>query len=53
MEQKKYTVAKEDILLDLMLLTDGLFDGETACGTDALEVRFSNGQVFLLSVTER
>ena len=53
MEPMKYTVTKEDILLDLLLLTDGLFDGEVVRVSDALEVRFAGGQVFLLSVSER
>ena len=53
MEQKKYTVTKEDILLDLTLLTDGIFDGEVARIKDGLEVWLSNGQVFALIVAQR
>lgn len=52
MQQRKYTVEKEDILFDLELLTE-VFEGETSRAGDGLEVCFSNGQIFELSATEK
>ena len=52
MQQRKYTVEKDDILFDLELLTE-VFERETSRAGDGLEVRFSNGQIFELSVAEK
>ena len=52
MEQKKYEVTKEQILLDLKTLTDGIFEAEIAEADGALILRFTNGQVFRLCVGE-
>ena len=56
MEQKKYEVTKEQILLDLKLLADGIFEAEVAEERAeegaALRVAFTNGQVFRVAVEE-
>lgn len=52
MQQRKYTVEKEDILFDLELLTE-VFERETSRARDGLGVRLSNGQILELSATEK
>ena len=50
MEQKKYEVTKEQILLDLKLLTDGIFEAEIKEEGGALVLIFKNGQTFRILV---
>lgn len=52
MEQTKYRVSKEQLLLDLRLLSEGIFEGECAEEDGALVVTFSNGQRFFVRVEE-
>ena len=50
MEQKKYKITVEQILLDLRLLSDGIFEAEIAEESDALVLSFTNGQTFRIFV---
>ncbi len=50
MEQKKYEVTKEQILLDLKLLTDGIFEADVKEEDGTLVLVFTNGQTFRILV---
>ena len=50
MEQKKYEVTKEQILLDLKLLADGIFEAEIKEKGGTLVLSFTNGQTFRILV---
>ena len=50
MEQKKYEVTKEQILSDLKLLTDGIFEAEITEKDGTLVLSFTNGQIFRIVV---
>ncbi len=52
MEEQKYKVTKEEILFDLKLLTDGIFDGEVSEEEGTLVLKFNNGQSFRLFLQE-
>lgn len=47
-----YTVTEEDLLRDVEIFADEVFDGETARQPDAIEVTFRNGQKFRIAVKE-
>ena len=46
MKPKKYHVTAEQIIRDLEVLTDGIFEAETKKGETFLLLSFSNGQKF-------
>ncbi len=50
MKQKKYEVTKEQILSDLKLLADGIFEAEITETNGALVLSFTNGQTFCIHV---
>ena len=50
--EKKYTVTKEDLLLDLRLMSDGVFEGEVREENCALVIKFTNGQTFRVFAEE-
>lgn len=51
-QQKNYVVTKAQLLIDLKLLTDGIFEGETRDTADGLLLAFPNGQTFRIAVEE-
>ncbi len=52
MEQRKYDVTEEQIVTDLELLTDGVFEAETERSGNALLLSFTNGRRFRVTVQE-
>ncbi len=52
MEQEKYVVTKEQLMLDLMLLAEGIFEGELGQSGGGLLISFTNGQQFRIAVEE-
>ena len=50
MKQKKYEVTKEQILLDLKLLADGIFEAEISEKDGVLVLSFTNGRIFRIAV---
>lgn len=50
MEQTKYNVTAEEILLDLEMLTDGIFEAETEREEGSLLLKFTNGLSFRITV---
>lgn len=45
-------ISPAEILLDLKILSDGIFDAELYDNGDSLELDFPNGQNFLIKVEE-
>ena len=50
--EQKYKVTKEEILLDLKLLTDGIFDGDISEEDGALVIKLFGVQRFCLILQE-
>ena len=52
MEEKNYKVEKEELLFELRMLAEGIFDAEIEDANGALVFAFENGQKFILEVKE-
>ncbi len=52
MEPRKYEVDRSALLLDFLLLSDGIFDAEIVQEGQTLRLEFKNGQTFRLSLQE-
>ena len=48
----EYHLEAHQLVTDLGLLADGIFDGELEYGENYLRVSFSNGQIFRFTVEE-
>ena len=51
-EEGRYILTEQDILRDLVIFADEVFDAESEQEGSALIVKFRNGQTFRISVTE-
>ena len=51
-EECCYILTEQDILRDLVIFADEVFDAESEQEGSALIVKFRNGQTFRISVTE-
>ena len=51
-EEGRYILTEQDILRDLVIFADEVFDAESEQEGSALVVKFRNGQTFRISVTE-
>ena len=51
-EEGRYILTEQDILRDLVIFADEVFDAELEQEGSALIVKFRNGQTFRISVTE-
>ncbi len=51
-DDRTYVLTEEDILRDLTIFSDEVFDAETEQGPTALVVKFRNGQTFRIAVKE-
>ena len=52
MEEKTYTVEKEELLFELRLLAEGVFDAKIEEANGALAFTFANGQKFFVDAEE-
>ncbi len=52
-EEGRYILTEQDILRDLVIFADEVFDAESEQEGSVLVVKFRNGQTFRISVTEK
>ena len=51
-DDRSYTVTEEDVLRDLEIFADEVFDGDAEQTDGILRVKFRNGQTFCIDVKE-
>ena len=52
MEEMSYKVEKEELLFELRILAEGIFDANIEEENGALAFQFANGQNFIVDVKE-